>query len=101
MNDDLCAFLGHKVDRRLVDPVRQEDGATDLQDLRGARSGEAGISARCDDEVCVGAVSAEGVLGKVGDAAILEGLSGLQALQVWGVSAGIGHKRRGLTSSLR
>lgn len=80
MDHNLRALLGHEVDRRLVDPVREEYGASKLQDLRGARSGEAGVAARCDDEVRIGAVSAEGVLGEVGDAAILEGLCGLQAL---------------------
>lgn len=72
MDDDLRALLSHEVDRRLVDPVREEDRASDLQDLRGARSGETGVSARCDDEVRVGAICAEGVLGEVGDAAIFE-----------------------------
>lgn len=80
MHDDLRALFGHEVNCRLVDAVRQKDRASELQDLRGACSGEAGVATRCDDEVRLGAVSAEGMLGEIGDAAIFEGLGGLQAL---------------------
>ena len=79
---DRGALPAQEGERRLARAARQEDGAPGLEDVGRARGGEACVPARRDDEMCVGPVGPEGVLGEMGDPSVLERLRGMEVLRV-------------------
>ena len=79
----LSALLAHEVDRRLAHAVGQEHSAPELQDVGRAGGGEARVPARRDDQVCVGPMGPEGVLGEMGDPSVLERLRRMEVLRIY------------------